>query len=213
MRAIVIDAHGFVWEVILFPGKALILKVPSSGFYAMTGVGSGARITPYDDTESATELGWTHEPMAGPAASVGLVVDHYATLADQLQQMRAACGVMVRRMRGKHFSPTTMPLMRESINFATTVLDQSTGVVISLNHYWKLVGEGKVVHRLGVSEENMQSIANGFAGTRPRPRPRPLLLCSSRPHLCCIRTQVVSGVVSTPRISRARPTPLSPSGR
>lgn len=131
--ATAIGADGGVEELQSAPGEELVLDVPSGGFYTMTGPGSGAQ---------PDELAWKHEPKIGDADAVALIVDHYASLSAQQEQMVAAIEDLARRGKRQARRGLLAPLpakhsnLRTVINFDTTELDKSEGVIITLNHYW-----------------------------------------------------------------------------
>ena len=106
-----------------------------------------------------------------------MLVDRYATVADQTKMLAQALS-QLQLVGQQHIGERLLLCLPVSslMDLDTEELDKSRGVVISLNHYWKLVGEGKVEHRIGISEKDMKLIADSFAGTRPRPCPRPLLI-------------------------------------
>ena len=65
VRATIVDEKGNARTEVSKPGEALTLEIPSGGFWASTGGGSGA----YD------ELPWEHEPMATNTTSMAFIVD------------------------------------------------------------------------------------------------------------------------------------------
>jgi hypothetical protein len=123
-RVFTVQANGEVVVLKSKPGQQLVFEVPSGGSYTMTGPGSGA----------ADDLGWQHEPKISKTASMALIIDHHANLASQQAQMTAALAYL--QNEKSHHEPAKLPSLSTVIDFKTTSLDKSEGIIISLNHYW-----------------------------------------------------------------------------
>lgn len=129
VRATVVHPDGRVEVQASGWGKELVLEVPSGGFYVMSGPGSGAQ---------PDKLPWQHKPKISSVDAVVLIVDHYATLPAQTQQLKAAATELSRRAKllQPQCAPATLTRIRDALDFETQEIDKSDGAIISLNHYW-----------------------------------------------------------------------------
>ena len=161
VRATVQHKDGTMLVVESLPGQALDLQIPSGGFWAADGPGAGALEC----------LPWSHAVCKGDVRSIVFFVDHGASLDQQAHQMATA--VKYLESLGPCPKPAMLPTLKKDINWETTEQDMPDGIMISVNFYHKLVMQGKGKHQAGLTNEQMKSIADRFAGAPPPPPPPP----------------------------------------
>ena len=119
--------NGMIEHLMAEPGEELILDVPSGGWYAMSGPGSGAG----DST-------WLHEPCAAKAEAVALLADVFMPVSQQLEVLgdfEEMLATQAPRM------PANVTKIRDTINFDTPpevdpYKKNKSWREISLLHYW-----------------------------------------------------------------------------
>jgi hypothetical protein len=152
VRATVLLADGTVAVQKSKPGEALVLEVPSGGFYRLTGPGSGA---------APSLLAWEHEVLVSHTDSLALIVDQFASYSEQEAAMHQMIAMLSGSVAPK---PASMPNMSEVIDFETSTRDKLDGFWASMGHYWKLVDAGEEVHVYGRTHEEMKRLSDIHAG-------------------------------------------------
>ena len=153
VRATVQRADGTMEVVQSLPGQVLDLWVPSGGFWAADGAGAGA----------LEWLPWSHAVCTGTARTVVFFVDHGAALDQQAQQMATAVAYLT--ALGPCPRPAMLPTLETDIDWATTEKDTVDGIMISVNHYHKLVADGEIERQAGLTNDEMKSISARYIGS------------------------------------------------
>lgn len=178
-----VDADGSSRVEVSAAGEALVLIVPSGGFWAATAGGAGA----YD------ELPWEHEPLAGDAASLAFIVDTGVALASQQQMMTDLVDQL--KLMASGAEPAKLPSMPALIDFDTTVSDYPEGITISLNFERKLVRQGVLRDVPGLTTAQRKARADKVAGEMggvalPQPASPHAPLPARCPCVCAVRSHM-----------------------